>query len=468
MSIQSPSPLRPAPVQSLPTGFHLMTKPIGPICNLDCRYCFYLEKEDLYEQEHRKARPSWEMPPETLETYIRQYIESQPTPEVSFAWQGGEPTLLGVRFFERVVKLQQKYAHGKTITNALQTNGTLLTDEWGIFLKANGFLVGLSLDGPREMHDAYRVDKQGRSSFDRVMAGMRVLQNHGVEYNTLTVISRINSQHPLETYRFLRDNGSGFLQFIPLVERTALAPLQTPNGLIQLTLAAPADRRSPVTEWSVRAEDYGTFLNTIFDEWVRNDVGKTFVQNFDVALGIWARMGASLCVFGETCGNSLAVEHNGDVYSCDHFVYPEYRLGNLNDTPLSQLVGSPQQQKFGADKRDTLPAYCQECDVRFACNGECPKYRFTKAPTGEWGLNYLCAGYKTFFKHIDPYMRAMARLLHSRRAPREIMAMVAAKDRADADEKQAHAWRTAERNDPCPCGSKQKYKRCCLPKSAKG
>ncbi|MBC8138603.1 MAG: anaerobic sulfatase maturase [Fibrella sp.] len=466
MAANTPT-LRPALVQPLPTAFHVMTKPIGPICNLDCRYCFYLEKEDLYEQERRKARPSWEMPPETLETYIRQYIEAQPGGEVSFAWQGGEPTLLGVRFFRRVVDLQKKYANGKTVTNALQTNGTLLTEEWGAFLKENRFLVGLSLDGPREMHDAYRVDKQGHSSFDRVMAGMEILQKKGVEYNTLTVISRINSQKPLETYRFLRDHGSGFLQFIPLVERSAQVPSQTEDGLIQLTLAAPRDRHASVTDWSVRSEDYGTFLTTIFDEWVRHDVGKTFVQSFDVALGIWAGVGASLCVFGETCGDALAMEHNGDVYSCDHFVYPEYRLGNLNQTPLAQLVASPQQRKFGTDKRDTLPAYCRSCDVRFACNGECPKHRFLKTPTGEWGLNYLCAGYKRFFTHIDPHMRTMTRLLQGGRAPREIMALIAAKDRADSEAKQAHAWKTAGRNDPCPCGSEQKYKRCCLSKVVK-
>lgn len=447
----TPDPLfRPAPTQPLPTGFHVMTKPIGPICNLDCRYCFYLEKEELYEQERRKARPSWEMPPETLESYIRQYIEAQPGRQVSFAWQGGEPTLLGVRFFRRVVDLQKKYANGKTVANAFQTNGTLLDDEWGVFLQENNFLVGLSVDGPREVHDVYRVDKQGSPSFDRVMAGMEVLQKHGVEYNTLTVVSRVNSQKPLETYRFLRDHGSGFIQFIPLVERVALAPLQTEGGLIQLTLAAPGERRSPVTDWSVLSEDYGTFLTTIFDEWVRRDVGKTFVQAFDVALGIWAGMGASLCVFGETCGDALALEHNGDVYSCDHFVYPEYRLGNLNDISLAEMVASPQQRKFGTDKRDTLPAYCRECDVRFACNGECPKHRFLKAPTGEWGLNYLCAGYKWFFAHIDPYMRTMTRLLQAGRAPNEIMAMVVERDRVDAEAKQAQVWKTVGRNDACP------------------
>jgi uncharacterized protein len=364
-----------------------------------------------------------------------------------------------------VVALQQKYANGRKITNALQTNGTLLTDEWGAFLKRNNFLVGLSVDGPRELHDTYRVDKQGRSSFDRVLAGLEVLQKHDVEFNTLTVVSRANSQKPLETYRFLREIGSGFIQFIPLVERSAHAPLQTENGLIQLSLAAPAETRSPVTDWSVRSEDYGTFLTTIFDEWVRKDVGSTFVQIFDVSLGSWAGMGASLCVFGETCGTALAMEHNGDVYSCDHYVYPDYRLGNIRDTALIDLVASPEQVKFGQDKRDTLPRYCRECDVRFACNGECPKHRFIRTPTGEWGLNYLCAGYKKYFKHIDPYMRAMANLLHAGRSPREIMTMVAQKEQAEAAAAKAQAWKTAGRNDPCPCGSGQKYKKCCVGKA---
>ena len=472
-----PAPLRPAPTQALPTAasprpaaparpraFHAMTKPIGPICNLDCRYCFYLEKEDLYLQERRKEQPSWQMPDEVLESYVRQYLEGQDVPEISFAWQGGEPTLLGVRFFRKVVALQKKYAGGKRILNALQTNGTLLDDEWGQFLAENNFLVGLSVDGPRRLHDHYRVDKKGRPSFDRVMRGRDILQRHGVEFNTLTVVNRVNSQEPLEVYQFLKEAGSGFMQFIPLVERAAPAPLQTEEGLIQLSLAAPprqGDAKSPVTDWSVRAEDYGAFLCAIFDEWVRQDVGKVFVQAFDVALGIWAGAGASLCVFSETCGTAVAVEHNGDVYSCDHYVYPGYRLGNLAETPLSELVYAPQQVQFGRDKRDTLPRYCRECSVRFACNGECPKHRFLRTPDGEWGLNYLCAGYKRFFAHIDPHMRVMTRLLQAGRAPAEIMAILARKDEEERQAAQERLWVTAGRNDPCPCGSGQKYKKCC-------
>jgi uncharacterized protein len=446
------SPLRSAPKQSLPTAFHIMTKPIGPICNLDCRYCFYLEKESLY-QEERRARPSWQMPDDVLESYIRQYIEQQDVPEISFAWQGGEPTLLGVRFFRKVVELQHKYANGKRILNALQTNGTLLDEEWGRFLADHQFLVGLSVDGPEDLHDVYRVDKQGRPTFAQVMRGMDVLQRHGVEYNTLTVLNRRNSRHPLEVYRFLKSIGSRFHQYIPLVERALPSTPPADNGLLQISLAPPPRQdaaHSPVTEWSVESEVYGKFLITVFDEWVRRDVGQVFVQLFDVALGIWANAGASLCVFAPTCGSALAMEHNGDVYACDHYVYPEYRRGNLMETPLKELVASPEQVRFGQDKADTLPRYCRRCEVRFACNGECPKHRFLKTPDGEWGLNYLCAGYKPFFTHIDPYMRTMTQLLQQRRAPAEIMGMLA----------QAPA-RQVSRNERCPCGSGKKYKQCC-------
>ena len=448
--------LRSAPQQTLPTAFHIMTKPIGPICNLDCKYCFYLEKEGLY-QEDRKAQPSWQMPEEVLETYIRQYIEQQDIPEISFAWQGGEPTLLGVRFFRNVVALQRKYAGGKRIMNALQTNGTLLDDEWGAFLADEKFLVGMSVDGPEALHDTYRVDKQGRPTFAQVMRGLEVLQRYGVEYNTLTVLHRKNSLYPLEVYRFLKQIGSTFQQYIPLVERRLTAPQPAENGLIQLSLASPSQRgssSSPVTEWSVESEAYGRFLIAVFEEWVRHDVGRTYVQIFDVALGIWAKAGVGLCVFAPTCGSALAMEHNGDVYACDHYVYPEYRRGNILETALKEMVASAEQRKFGQDKSDTLPRYCRQCEVRFACNGECPKHRFLKTPDGEWGLNYLCAGYKRFFTHIDPYMKTMTQLLQARRAPAEIMQML---DRPAA--------KAVGRNASCLCGSGRKYKQCCLNRS---
>lgn len=426
--------------------FHVLAKPIGPICNLDCKYCFYLEKEVLYPQAEK-----WAMREEVLESYIRQYIEAHDTPTVNFAWQGGEPTLLGVDFFRKVVALEQRYANGKQITNGFQTNGVLLEDAWGAFLSENNFLVGLSVDGPRELHDAYRVDKGGRGTFDRVMRGMHVLKQHKVEFNTLTTVHRANAEHPQAVYRFLKEQGSGYMQFIPIVER--VASQKTADGL---QLVSPDfEQAAQVAPWSVEPRQFGRFLCTIFDEWVRADVGRYFVQIFDESLQMWAGMESSLCVFRRRCGSALAVEHGGDLYSCDHFVYPENRLGNIMDSPLASMVASGAQQEFGAAKETTLPRYCRECEVRFACNGECPKHRFIKTPDGEPGLNYLCAGYKMFFRHIDPYMRFMAAELSQRRAPANVMHWAAAQD-------QGRERARAGRNDPCPCGSGKKFKQCCL------
>jgi len=397
------------------TGFHIMTKPIGPICNLDCKYCFYLEKENLYPETK-----SWAMPPEVLERYIQQYIAAQPLDEVHFAWQGGEPTLLGVDFFRTVIAVQQKYAGGKQIHNALQTNATLIDDEWGAFLAEHNFLVGVSIDGPRELHDFYRVDKGNAPTFDRVMRGLTKLKEHNVEFNTLTVVNRQNSLHPLEVYRFLKEIGSGFMQFIPVVERETPEP--SSDGLV---LVQPSfERTATVTEWSVEPLAYGRFLARIFDEWVKKDVGRYFIQQFDVALESWLGMEASLCVFRKTCGTALAMEHSGDLYSCDHFVFPEHKLANVMRNNLAEMVASPQQKVFGTAKRDTLPRMCRECDVRFACNGECPKHRFLTTPSGEAGLNYLCAGYKHFFHHIDPYMQFMAAELRAGRPPANVMRFV--------------------------------------------
>ncbi|MDA2939089.1 anaerobic sulfatase-maturation protein, partial [Acidobacteria bacterium AH-259-A15] len=400
-------------------SFHIMAKPIGPICNLDCKYCFYLEKENLYPGES-----NWAMGAEMLESYIRQYIEAQDVPVISFAWQGGEPTLLGVDFFRKVVELEKKYSNGKCIENAFQTNGVLLDDDWCEFLAKNKFLVGLSIDGPREFHDHYRVDKGGGATFDRVMRGARYLKKHQVEFNTLTVVQRHNSYYPLQVYRFLKEIGSGFMQFIPIVERIAEKPNR--EGLV---LISPSfGQQARVSEWSVEADQYGRFLCAIFDEWVRKDVGRYYVQIFDVALASWSGMDQSLCVFRETCGSALAIEHNGDLYSCDHFVYPENKLGNILENPLESMVNSAQQRKFGQDKHDTLPRYCRQCDVRFACNGECPKHRFIRTPDGEEGLNYLCAGYKIFFHHIDSHMRFMAEELRQRRPPANVMAWARLQD----------------------------------------
>lgn len=430
-------------------ALHVMAKPIGPICNLDCSYCFYLDKTRLYP-DHRR----WAMDDAVLEEFIRQYIDVQEAPEVNFAWQGGEPTLLGVRYFQRVVELQQRHARGKRITNALQTNGTLLDDAWCRFLYENAFLVGISIDGPRELHDAYRKDKQGRPTFDRVMQSIERLQRHHVEFNILTVVNRLNGQQPLEVYRFFRRIGARYLQFIPLVERLPDAEAEASDLPEPHALAGPATssvqsvHEARVTDWSVEPEQYGAFLCAIYDEWIKRDVGTIFVQAFDVALGIWAGNPASLCVFAETCGASLAMEHNGDIYACDHYVYPEYRLGNLMSTSMIDLADSEQQRLFGSAKRDRLPDCCRRCPVLFACRGECPKHRFMSSPDGEDGLNYLCPSYKRFFTHIDPTMRDMVRLLERGRAPAEIMSSV---QRLPAP----------GRNDPCRCGSGRKYKRCC-------
>lgn len=414
-----PEPLTSAATsQSLAKApFHLLTKPVGSKCNLDCNYCFYLEKERLYGDPG-----SMRMKPKVLEAYVRDYIAAQPDSTVSFAWQGGEPTLLGVDFFRQAVALQARYAQGKIVENAFQTNGVLLNDEWAEFFVQHHFLVGISIDGPEYLHDAYRVDKGGRPTFDRVMAGLQVLKKRGVEFNTLTTVHRKNSPHPLEVYRFLREIGSGYIQFIPIVERNAANP--TDGGL---WLAPPPDHEeasaldAQVTPWSVRPAEYGEFLCRVFDEWVQHDVGKVFVQQFDSALANWTGYQAGVCVFSENCGRALVIEHNGDIYSCDHYVYPRYHLGNLLNTSLAAMVDSPQQHAFGLAKSATLPRYCRECPVRFACHGECPKHRFLNTPDGEPGLNYLCAGYKKFFMHIDSPMRTMGALLAMRQAPANIM-----------------------------------------------
>ena len=399
------------------SSFHVMAKPSGALCNLDCRYCFYLEKESLFPPGNR-----FRMSDEVLEAYVRQQFEAQPTGEVLFAWQGGEPTLLGVAFFEKAVALQRRYARGRTVRNAFQTNGILLNDDWGEFLHREAFLVGLSIDGPRELHDLHRVDKGGKPTFDRVMNGLEFLKKHDVEFNTLTVVHRETARQPLEVYSFLKSIGSKFIQFIPLVERMAFTPEQESDPLTAPRPASAGNCESAVTDWSVLSSDYGEFLVTIFDQWVRQDVGKVFVQLFDVALGIWMGYPAGLCLFRETCGDAVALEHNGDVYSCDHFVYPEHRIGNVLNTSLGDMVASTRQRSFGRDKADTLPEYCRQCDVRFACNGECPKNRFALTPDGAPGLNYLCPSYKRFFRHIDPAMRGMAWLARHGQAPAEIMA----------------------------------------------
>ncbi len=396
-----------------PFPFHVMTKPTGPLCNLNCDYCFYLEKQGFFPRGH-----AFRMSDAVLERYIRDYIGSQPTPEVTFAWQGGEPTLLGLPFFEKVIELQKRHADGRRIDNTLQTNGTFLDDAWGEFLHRNGFLVGISIDGPPHLHDTYRRDRKGGPSSAEVLRGLEILKKHRVEFNTLTVVNRQNARWPLVVYRYLKKIGSRYMQFIPAVERA---------GEESGSLAGPPDPETAgeevarVTPWSVRPVDYGSFLVSIFREWVRRDVGSVFVQSFDVALAAWVGAPPGVCVAAPNCGKGLAMESNGDVYSCDHYVYPEYRLGNIAETPIAELAASAFQEKFGRDKSETLPRYCRECRYRFACNGGCPKYRFLETPDGEPGLNYLCAGYRRFFRAVEPSMKKMAGLLDAGRAPAEIM-----------------------------------------------
>jgi serine-type anaerobic sulfatase-maturating enzyme len=401
-----------------PKAFHILAKPVGPICNLDCEYCFYLEKEKLFPQKNNSniGFQNFKMTYPILESFIKQKIEGQEIDTVSFAWQGGEPTLLGVDYFKKVVELQKKYADGKKIENGFQTNGVLLNDEWCEFFSKNNFLVGISIDGPENLHDKYRVFKGGQPSFQKVMKGINYLKKYKVEFNTLTVVNKENSYYPLEVYNFLKESGSGYMQFIPVAERIT-TDLESDLKLISPNYKGNAQ----VTAWSVEPLQFGNFLCEIFDEWVKKDVGKYFVQIFDVSLESWLGLKQSLCVFNESCGKALAIEHNGDVYSCDHYVYPENKLGNIMDAPLETLVYSEQQIKFGNDKKDTLPNYCLNCDVRFACNGECPKHRFIKTPDGEAGLNYLCEGYKKFFNHIDPYMKFMANELLHKRPPANVM-----------------------------------------------
>ncbi|MFJ2690502.1 anaerobic sulfatase maturase [Pseudomonas sp. NPDC087336] len=390
-------------------GLHLMAKPVGPICNLDCSYCFYLEKEQLYPPRER-----FRMSDEVLRAYIQGYIAAQPSPEVEFTWQGGEPTLLGLDFFRRAVACQREFGAGKVIRNTLQTNGTVLDDEWCAFLAREDFMVGLSLDGPREVHDLYRPDKRGRSSFDAVMAGLDLLKKHGVQFNVLVTVARDVANHPLEIYGFLKAQGVRHIQFNPVVERLPGAA-DVKQGL---SFATPPELRlhavgepGVVTTQSVEPDRYGDFLIAIFNEWVRHDVGDIHVMNFEWALAAWCQLAPSVCLFSPRCGKAAIVEHDGSVYSCDHFVYPEYRLGNLQEDAPAALLASPAQQAFGAAKETTLPTLCRQCDYRFACHGECPKNRFMTAPNGEPGLNYLCPAYKKYFRHLTPYMNAMAQLI---------------------------------------------------------
>ncbi len=396
--------------RNAPSSLHMLAKPTGAICNLDCKYCFFLSKETLYPAS------KFRMSDDVLEAYVRQTIESQASSHVTIAWQGGEPTLMGLDFFRRASTLARKYLRpGTALEHTIQTNGVLLDQEWCDFLHENSFLVGLSMDGPQAMHDVYRVDKSDAPTFSRVMRAARMMQEHRVEFNVLCTVHDANVSHALEVYRFFRDDvKTQFVQFIPIVERSTAELLTIANaGWGHRNQRRPlyTQQGALVTDRSVKPQAWGEFLIGIFDEWVAHDVGNVFIQLFESALASWMGLPASLCIFAETCGNALALEHNGDLYSCDHFVEPRYRLGNIKEQHLLQLAASDQQRAFGDAKRDTLPRYCRECEVRFACNGECPRNRFIDTPDGEAGLNYLCAGYKAFFRHIDRPMKIMADLL---------------------------------------------------------
>ena len=426
MSIELTKPV-PPPASH---GFQIMAKPTGAICNLDCVYCYYLKKEDLYPEAK-----SFRMERDVLEDYIAQHIEACPDPVVDFAWHGGEPTILGLDYFRDVVALQRKHCPpDRKVRNGMQTNGVLLDDEWCGFFAEEGFSIGLSIDGPEKLHDQYRVTKGQQPTHRKVVQAFKRLKAYKVPCDVLCVVHAGNVGHPTTVYRYFKSIGADHQQFIPLVE--------------------PVPGDAAVSPRSVPAEAFGTFLCAIFDEWIRADVGRVTIQIFDEAARTGLGIDHALCIFRETCGDVPALEHNGDFYSCDHYVDPAYRVGNIRETPLAQMIDSDAQRKFGRDKWTSLPRYCRECEVRAQCNGGCPKDRFIKTPDGEDGLNYLCAGYKKFFIHSREHLNTMAGLWQAGEPMEKVMRLVREADAAARPE--------AGRNDPCPCGSGRKYKRCCL------
>ena len=389
---------------------YVMLKPAGAHCNLACKYCYYLEKNNLYQNSHRHL-----MSDEMLEQFTREYIEAQTMPQVLFTWHGGEPLMRSIDFYKKALALQKKYAHGKQIDNVIQTNGTLLTDEWCEFFAKNHWLVGISIDGPQEYHDHYRVTPAGKPSWEKVMQGISLLKKHRVEWNAMAVVNAYNAEHPLEFYHFFRDNGCQYLQFTPIVERLT----EHEDGRTLASLAD--DREIPLADASVTPQQWGNFLCTIFDDWVRHDVGKTFVEIFDCTLANWMGVLPGICAYSKECGHAGVMEHNGDVYSCDHFVFPEYKLGNIREQSLIDMLYGEKQQAFSRLKHTSLPRQCKECDMEFACHGECPKNRFEKDKYGEPGLNYLCQGYYQYYTHVAPYMDFMKRELLAQRPPANIM-----------------------------------------------
>jgi uncharacterized protein len=420
LNAQIASPLDHPPATAK-AGFHAMAKPSGSDCNLDCEYCFYLEKEALYPSEKRR------MNDKVLGDYVRGYIAAQPPGhEVAFTWQGGEPTLLGLDFYRRAVSLQRQFGEGRTITNSFQTNGLLLDDEWCRFFAEEDFLIGLSLDGPADIHDEYRITKGGKPSHALVVRALEQLKARGVRYNVLACVNRRSSREPLRVYQYFRSLGVEYVQFIPIVERQPDAASQA----IGLTLHGPGGKvlskalpnaTERLTDWSVLPADYGNFLNAIFDVWIRRDVGRCYVMNFEWALANYMGEPGAACHHQPTCGNAVVVEHNGDVYACDHFVYPAFRLGNLSDAPLASMLDSPQQETFGTNKLTTLPDQCRQCDMLRGCWGGCPKHRFAVTRDGEAGLNFLCDGYYSFFSHVAPYLRVLSDLIRAGRPPSDIV-----------------------------------------------
>lgn len=392
---------------------YVMLKPAGAHCNLACKYCYYLEKNKLYPTAQRHL-----MSDEMLEQFTREYIEAQTMSQVLFTWHGGEPLLRSIDFYRKALSLQQKYAGSRRIDNVIQTNGTLLTDEWCEFFAQNHWLVGISIDGPQPDHDHYRLTAAGKPSWKKVMQGIKLLKKHGVEWNAMAVVNAYNANHPLEFYRFFKENGCQFLQFTPIVERLT-------RHEDSRTLASLADKDEvSLSEASVTPEQWGYFLSAIFDEWVRKDVGKIFVEIFDCTLANWMGVSPGICAYSKECGHAGVMEHNGDVYSCDHFVFPEYKLGNIRDHSLIDMLYGEQQQEFSRLKHSSLPRQCKECDMEFACHGECPKNRFMKDKYGDSGLNYLCPGYYYYYQHVAPYMDYMKQELMSQRPPSNIMKVV--------------------------------------------
>ena len=389
---------------------YVMLKPAGAHCNLACKYCYYLEKNNLYDKSHRHI-----MSDEMLEQFTREYIEAQTMPQVLFTWHGGEPLMRSIDFYKKALALQKKYARGRRIDNVIQTNGTMLTDEWCEFFAQNNWLVGISIDGPQKYHDHYRLTSTGNPSWQKVMHGIELLKKHHVEWNAMAVVNAYNANHPLEFYHFFKDNGCQYLQFTPIVERLT----KHQDGRTLASLAD--DKEIPLADFSVTPELWGNFLCAIFDEWVRNDVGKMFVEIFDCTLANWMGVLPGICAYSKNCGHAGVMEHNGDVYSCDHFVFPEYKLGNIRDHTLIEMLYGDKQHAFSRLKHTSLPRQCKECDMEFACHGECPKNRFEKDKYGEPGLNYLCKGYYQYYSHVAPYMDFMKRELQAQRPPANIM-----------------------------------------------